>query len=250
MVEMSYDVEIELRLGVHMLHYEDYNNYVENLIEEEALSRDNFVDKNKSDQISFTPYIYNTCSANCAFCSEKLVRDGKVMACDDICSDYDIRLQKVFKWLKGKPVFLSISGKEPSESSNQIKQITDAANQFVEEGGLITDRVIYTNLSGFGKKLGELKDIIEQGKITRIECSRHHYDEEINQQIVNFRDNVLVKSNDCFKQTVKVLNQIVPVKMVCVTQKAGISTCDEIIKYLDFAKSAGANQKSLLYSRH
>ncbi len=222
-----------------MLHYRDYNKYVSELLECKKISGDRFCDVNQIDRISFTPYVYNTCSANCAFCSEKLVRDGKVMACDTICEDYEKHLQSVFRWLKNHQVFLSVSGKEPSESVEQVRLILDEANKFEEAGGIITDRVMYTNLSGFAKRKEELFSCIEKGKISRIECSRHHFNEQINQSIVNFRPSESIKENKVFKNVVKELGGIVPVSMVCVMQKAGISTKEEVESYLEFAVDTG-----------
>lgn len=224
-----------------MLHYKDYNQYVNELLECGKLSNSRFCDINQINRVSFTPYVYNTCSASCCFCSEKLVRNGKAMACGEVCEDYAERLKAVFRWLKNQPVFLSISGKEPSESVEQVGVIIDAATQFEESGGKITDKVMYTNLSGFCKRKEELFSLVKKGKLTRIECSRHHHDENINQSIVNFKPAEPIKENKIFMQTVKELNKITPVKMVCVMQRSGVASKDEVERYIEFAKSAGVD---------
>lgn len=218
-----------------MLHYKDYTEYIQNL------SVKNLHVENKTDtkQISFTPYVYNTCSANCRFCSENLVRDGKVCVCDQVCADYREKLKQIFSWLKKRPVFLSISGREPSESVEQLRDIIEAANEFTGKGGNLTEKVMYSNLSGFCKYKEELIELIQSGKLTRIECSRHHYAEDLNQEIVNFKNGEKIKENAAFLETVRELCKYTDVKMVCVLQKKGVSGLEEVMQYLDFAKMSG-----------
>ena len=75
--------------------------------------------------ISFTPYIYNECSANCRFCSERLSRNGKAMICRNICGDYRERLKNVLDILSDRDVFLSLSGKEPTESPEILSRLDE-----------------------------------------------------------------------------------------------------------------------------
>lgn len=193
------------------------------------------------DQISFTPYIYNVCSANCKFCSEKLVRDGNVMVCGDLVGDYRLRLLDVLEQVKKKPLFLSLSGKEPTESPQQLETILQCANLYDN----IIDKVMYTNLSGFERNFQRLRDAIVDGGLTRIECSRHHYDENVNQTIMNFRNKYQIKTNECFENTVRQLLPLVDLKMVCVIQKTGVKNYDDIVKYIQFARNIGV--KNLVF---
>ncbi len=219
-----------------ILHYKDYETFSNSIeVDEKNFS----VNKNDLNSISFTPYIYNTCSANCRFCSEQLTRDGKVMVCDSVSPDYQNRLAHTFDLLINRPVFLSISGKEPSESLDLVQSILNEANCFVEKGGRIIDRVMYSNLSGFYKDEARFIKLITQGKLTRIECSRHHLDEAINQQIVRFHKGEKIKENAAFIHTIKCLQKYVPIKIVCVLQRSGISTVSEILEYIDYMKKIG-----------
>lgn len=222
-----------------MLHYKDYKEFAR---QEADRGKIPIETKTEGSQLSFTPYIYNKCSANCDFCSEKLVRNGKVMVCDEQCPDYVDRLRQVFDWLRNRPVFLSLSGKEPSESVELLEIITEEAVKFINSGGVITDKVMYSNLSGFCKEKQRLLKVISDIELTRIECSRHHYDEDMNQSIVNFKTGESIKRNDVFQSVVRELNQYVPMKMVCVLQKKGISTIQEILRYLEFAKETGVRE--------
>lgn len=222
-----------------MKHYEDYQKYAKVLAHEKQTV---IVYRDIGDQISFTPYIYNNCSASCAFCSEKLVRNGKRMICEEICADYEERLSKVFERLKTEKVFLSLSGKEPSESPDLLETILHCAGKFEAAGGCITEKVLYSNLSGFCKQKDRLVQMLCNAKTDRIECSRHHYDEAVNQRIVHFRENEAIQYNETFLKVVKALMPLFSVKMVCVLQKQGISCVEEIIRYLEFARGAGVSE--------
>lgn len=213
--------------------YDDYLNYANGLA---ALYGMKLTENDQRDIISFTPYIYNVCSANCKFCSEKLVRDGSVMVCNNWVEDYAKRLNDVFVWLGDQKIFLSLSGKEPTESPLQLKTITECANRFAP---IVTEKVMYTNLSGFGHHFDLLRDIVVKAGLTRIECSRHHYDEEVNQTIMCFRKGVEVRRNEVYRDIINKMADVVDFRLVCVLQKCGVGTLDEIYRYLDFAQSLG-----------
>ncbi len=222
--------------------YADYFQFAKQLVEKEN-NRVVIENKMENDQLSITPYIYNACSANCQFCSEKLVRGGSITVCNGICDDYAEKFESILNRVKATPLFLSLSGKEPTESKDHLRIILDVVRKFQKDGGIVTDKVMYSNLSGFAKDFDGLVDVIKDQNLTRIECSRHHYDEEKNQWIVKFKkyngDVKPIKQNKVFADVVKRLNKIVPVKMVCVLQKAGVGKVDEIIEYLKFAEEMG-----------
>ena len=183
--------------------------------------------------ISFTPYIYNECSANCKFCSERLNRNGRAMICRNMCSNYGERLKEILDKLSDRKIFLSISGKEPTESPKML----EAIEEIVMNYGNISEKVMYSNLSGFCKY--DLKAILDKIGLTRIECSRHHFDEDLNNSIMCFNRNEQIKYNKIFTQTVKKLSESLNIRMVCVFQKSGICDYTGINKYLDFARSMG-----------
>ena len=183
--------------------------------------------------ISFTPYIYNECSANCRFCSERLSRNGKAMICRNVCGDYRERLKNVLDILSDRDVFLSLSGKEPTESPEMLGSIAETVLNYKNIG----EKVMYSNLSGFCKY--DLKNILDKIGLTRIECSRHHFDENVNNSIMCFNRNEKIKYNGVFTETVRQLSENFNMRMVCVFQKTGISDYQGIKQYLDFARSTG-----------
>lgn len=157
--------------------------------------------------------------------------------------DYADKFERILNRFKATPLFLSLSGKEPTESKEHLRIILDVVRNFQQNGGIVTDKVMYSNLSGFAKDFNGLVDVIKDQELTRIECSRHHFDEEKNQWIVKFKkcngDVEPIKQNKIFVDVVKRLNKVVPVRMVCVLQKAGVGKVDEVIEYLKFAEEMG-----------
>ncbi len=221
--------------------YADYYQFAKQLVTNN--SKVTIESRMDNNQLSITPYIYNACSANCQFCSEKLVRGGSITVCNGISTDYADKFAKILNRVKDTPIFLSLSGKEPTESKEHLKVILDVVKGFQENGGNITDKVMYSNLSGFAKDFDGLIEVLKNNDITRIECSRHHFNEEKNQWIVNFKrfngGFEPIMKNEVFADVVKRLNAIIPVKMVCVLQKAGIGKVEEIVEYLNFAAEMG-----------
>lgn len=239
-----------------MKNYNDYKRFAEQILNEnnqieyinQTSDEDNFLaGKNILEgykckkQISFTPYIYNECSANCQFCSEHLVRQGKAMVCKDICDNYIDKLNNILENLKEISVFLSLSGKEPTESLSFVENVLAAVAIFENTGGEISSKVMYSNLSGVVNNLDKVKQLIEEYNINRIECSRHHFDEEINQSIMRFKQQK-IKENIIFENIIKKLSAMVEIKLVCVIQRGGIDTFDKVCRYLDWARTIGVKQ--------
>ena len=191
--------------------------------------------------LSFTPYIYNECSAACQFCSEHLIRNKKAMVCGEVNEGYFKKLREILNDLNELEIFLSLSGKEPTESLDFVEGILKCVKDFELSGGRITEKVMYSNLSGLVENMERMKELVEKYHMDRIECSRHHYDEEKNQSIVRFK-NSSMKQNVVFEDVVKELLNFIDIKMVCVIQKGGIEEINQIKKYLDWAKSMGISQ--------
>lgn len=191
--------------------------------------------------LSFTPYIYNECSAACRFCSEHLIRNKKAMICREVSEEYARKLRGILDDLKELEIFLSLSGKEPTESLDFVEGILKCVADFELSGGRITEKVMYSNLSGLVENMGQMQKMINQYRINRIECSRHHFDEDKNQAIVRFK-NSPIKQNEVYEDIVKSLLGLIEVKMVCVVQKGGIENAEQLENYLNWAKSIGVSQ--------
>ncbi|MCR4761111.1 MAG: hypothetical protein K5705_12765 [Oscillospiraceae bacterium] len=221
-----------------MYYYADYQQYIA-----EALDKSiPVIRAAERGTLSFTPYISNHCSAACRFCSEKLYSGGIVSAELRVCSRYREKLTEILCAQRGRSIFLSVSGMEPSESIEQLSLVSDAVRQAEQSGCVFTERVMYSNLSGFAKNRERLTALVRSLKLTRIECSRHHFDDAVNQTIVRFKDGETIRQNSVFTQTVRELLQIVSVTMVCVMQKTGIAAPEDILSYLEFARQTGVRK--------
>ena len=218
-----------------MKYFDDYKRYVQ----ERVGDRVPVIKAKDSGTLSFTPYISNPCSARCQFCSEKLSTAGAKAAALNVCDHYCDKLVKALLFQKDCPIFLSISGMEPSESPDQLTLVKEAVALAMRQGCRIISKVTYSNLSGFTKYWDELTSVIKELQLTRIECSRHHFDEDTNQSIVRFRDGEKIRSNAEFRRIVQSLLPIVPMTMACVMQKNGIATASDVISHLEFAREIG-----------
>jgi len=216
-------------------HYDDYKRYISECVDQ-SIPIEKVVE---SGRLSFTPYISNSCSASCRFCSEKLICGGVVAAGLSVCSGYRDKLVNALVHQRSRNVFLSISGMEPTESIEQLSLVNEAVQIAEQQGCTFCERVMYSNLSGFTKHWDRLSKMVKELKLTRIECSRHHFDESTNQYIARFKEGETIRSNEVFINTVKKLLAIVPMTMVCVMQKTGIGSPESVVSYLEFAHSMG-----------
>ena len=104
---------------------------------------------------------------------------------------------------------------------------------------------MYSNMSGFVKNMDGLLDILRNRDLTRIECSRHHYDEDINQDIVRFKKYhgmiEPIHRNEVLKNVISRVQQEIPVRLVCVLQTKGVHTIEDISQYIAFAQRMGVD---------
>ena len=221
--------------GLNIKYYEDYRQAARMISEKTGIP----VSRSESSLVSFTPYVDNNCSAACRFCSERLTKNGQTSRCVGICRDYEQRLEAALSRLQGKQVFLSVSGKEPTESPGQLKTICRAACKAKAQGLSVSEAVLYTNLSGFCKYGEELEKTLCALPLSRIEFSRHHFDENVNQSIMQFRPGEEIKSNRALACVVRKLSESFPMKAVCVLQKTGVADIDGVQRYVEFARSLG-----------
>lgn len=220
-----------------MKFYDDYKKEAMRLADGYGIP----VNTSRGDLLSFTPYIENSCSAACRFCSERLTKNGMDSSCGSVCPDYQKRLAGVLMRLRDKRIFLSLSGKEPTESPEQLELISSAVNAARQSGLVLSEAVMYSNLSGFCKWGDRILEAVSALPLTRIEFSRHHFDEEINQRIMRFRSGERIRYNETLSAVVKQLGERYPERMVCVLQKAGIGDVEGVMRYLEFARSLGVN---------
>ena len=193
------------------------------------------------ERISFTPYVHNACSARCGFCSERLIRRHAGPGNPVTADFYSDKLGRILKDLSETELFLSVSGMEPLEDSAFVERALARFQRFEEEGGRIAEKVIYSNLSKAARDPEDVVRLVARYRIDRIETSRHHFDEGINERIMRFKRGQPVVHNDCYESAIRYLRDSVALRLACVVQKTGIHTLQDVIGYIDWAVSIGIN---------
>lgn len=236
------------------MNYTTYNNLANSYAERYNITIDNYDDehpiiedrlfKNKMlhSRISFTPYIYNQCSAVCQFCSERIHRkDETPFSLNSVCTDYYSKLDEILHELSDIDIFLSISGMEPLESLDVLESVLTSFHKHQKSGGSVSEKVIYSNLSAMVHSDKRILELIKKFRVDRVETSRHHYDEDKNQEIMRFRKDQLIALNTEYTKAVSKLVNHVDLKLACVLQKQGVNSVSEVGKYLDWANSLGVS---------
>jgi uncharacterized Fe-S cluster-containing radical SAM superfamily protein len=196
--------------------------------------------------LTFTPFANAVvCNAHCAFCSEELSRDHlHQLTAKHLIEDYALyfmRLQEVLAELRGFPLGLSVSGLEPTADKRWLMSLLDTI-LVAEKGGVIFDeKVLYTNGSGLSNH-PELIQALLQTEFDRIELSRCHFDETINQRIMRFNRNQALWRNAAFDELVTNLAHRMHLKLSCILTQSGICDVASMEKYLQWVADLGVKE--------
>ncbi|QHT67659.1 radical SAM protein [Rhodocytophaga rosea] len=196
--------------------------------------------------LTFTPFANAVaCNAHCAFCSEELLRDQHhQLTAKQLIRDYPSyfsRLQEVLAAFKGFPLGLSVSGLEPTADRKWLLHLLETIQQAEKTGVIFDEKVIYTNGSGLSTH-PDLIQALLQNRFDRIELSRCHFDETVNQQIMRFNRNQPVWRNAAFEKLVSDLPQAVHLKLSCILTKTGIRDIISLEKYLQWVARLGVKE--------
>ncbi len=196
--------------------------------------------------ITFTPYAGSKpCSARCGFCSENLrFANFKAAAQLPMPENYHQLLASALTQIIHIPLGLSLSGLEFSDDHSWAIATIHELLQWQALGGTWTEKACYSNLAGFAD-IDNAKPLIlslQQLGIERFEVSRHHYDSAINQQMMRFRAHEAIQSNTVFSNVLDVLSVRFSITLVCIVQQQGIKNLDDVLAYLDWAKSLGIHK--------
>lgn len=196
--------------------------------------------------VTFTPFASKEpCTARCQFCSEALIYKHATQLSASLRprADYFKQLQRAFEFLGSVPKGLSLSGLEATSNEDWLLGVLDAAKDAESRFGRFTDRVIYTNATGFSRdRAEEILAALQKIDLTRAEISRHSRDETRNQAIMRYRDSVEVQYNAVFERAVHKAMDYIPVKMVCVIQEGGVETHGELVDYLLWVQKLGVKE--------
>ena len=193
--------------------------------------------------VSFTPYAsVKPCSARCVFCSERLMHRQTRVLTGDLRPGpvYFQGLDAVLTQLHGLPMGISLSGLEPTDAPHWLIDVIQLLQQHEQQGLLCRKKVLYTNGSGFARS--ESRELIEALRgfgMDQVELSRHHYRSTVNQHLMRFRVQQAIRHETTFEQVARKLNSMLPVRLVCLIQRGGIETVEDIIQYLEWAHTLG-----------
>lgn len=187
-----------------------------------------------SDPLTFTPFAAaRPCSARCHFCSETLRHRGQKRLAASLrpTAGYHDRLTAVLAELKGLRLGLSLSGLEATDDPVWLFSALD-----VLDGFDFTDRVLYSNTNGLEPYV---VDRLFTSELDRIEVSRHHFNESLNDAIMRFREGEPARDSSTFERRVRQATARVEVRLVCVVQRSGICTPESAQRYVDWARNLG-----------
>ena len=108
----------------------------------------------------------------------------------------------------------------------------------------VEERVLYSNGNGLSPRATGARIVprLAAFALTRVEISRHAVDEQANDRIMRFHDHAHVKERAAFEDTVRFVREGgVRVRLVCVVQKGGVSSLEETMRYVDWARSLGVD---------
>ena len=197
--------------------------------------------------VTFTPYASSrACSARCRFCSENLIlkKPGTIGQSLRPPEGYHDQLLETLLTLKQIPMGISLSGLEISDDPLWLLKTIDVLMNWEELGGAWTERAAYTNGSGFATEdCYKLIDALSRLKIDRLEVSRHHFLEDINQKLMRFKDSYKIKAGTVFEKTLKrLIDSGLPITLICILQKKGVNSLSEIEEYLSWSRNLGVRK--------
>ncbi|TAD98583.1 MAG: hypothetical protein EAZ97_10605 [Bacteroidetes bacterium] len=191
---------------------------------------------------TFTPFANAVpCNAHCAFCSEDLVRKGEHLpTAQTLIKDYKRYfegLKAILNEFKGLKMGLSLSGLEATAEPKWLSELLEILTN-TDFDSIFDEKVLYTNGTGL-VNFPELILQIQKAGFERIELSRCHDDEKINQQIMYFNKNQAVRKNEVFKSLFD--NEYLKnhIKISCILTKKGINSLEKLENYLEWVDSLG-----------
>lgn len=182
---------------------------------------------------NFTVITNGGCAAKCSFCTDSYTRKAS--------KQYLENLEKALSPDGALPynfIQCSISGGEPTTSPN-LQEILE----IITESRRFRKVVLTTN----GAKLDEHKELIAK-HISHLNISRHGIGDAVNEQV--FQTKHFIKDAQ-LKDVCSYFNRMgIDVNFNYVYTKDKMLTKPEVIAYVEYAKSMGANSVSLRYDQN
>lgn len=148
----------------------------------------------------------NACNANCDFCNP-----GKINNSFNL-----LKLDKILQELTNKQILskISITGGEPLINIGKIKDIINICKKY--------NLPLFLNTNGYN--IDKLEEIYSN--FNTIYISKHHYDNGINNKIMNLQTPSILEFSKINKDSKICLN--------CVLQKGYIDSYEKVIEFLEY----------------
>ncbi len=195
--------------------------------------------------LTFTPYANPApCNAHCSFCSEQLQRKNQShLSSQKVIKNFDRyfeSLAKVLSDLKDVDnLGLSLSGLEATRNKEWLLRLIALLKG--DNTPRFNEKVLYTNSSGLFE-CTELIHEIKAAAFDRLEISRLHFDDVINNSVMRFNTDVEIQKNTLFEPLIQSLRKNITVRLSCLMTKETISSLPMIESYLNWVKSMGVTQ--------
>lgn len=184
---------------------------------------------------NFTIFLDNYCNADCKFCVEqiKTANTGKIektrIAEKEV---YVERLDEVLQKIRPLNPSISVTGGEPLLSP-WFDDVMKLLGKY-----RFRKTVITTN----GTDIKKHMDAIIEAGISHVNFSRPHMDERIVQNIMRFGCDHHMTTYDEFPEIIDYLEKNrVRTRFNCIMSREGISSVEDMKKYLDFIRSLGCH---------
>lgn len=196
--------------------------------------------------VTFTPYAATQpCSARCHFCSENLREIGPDVHASQLrpSSTYFLQLQEALNELQGLPISYSLSGLEMSDDRQWFLTLLNVLQSHARVSP-VDKKVLYSNTSGLLaiEQDRELEQAIAKFEFSWIELSRHHFDQNLNQQLMRFRISSGAASNTAFEHCLSFLQKYTEAKLVCIVLSGGVDKLEQMQGYIHWARSLGVRK--------
>ncbi len=195
--------------------------------------------------ITLTPYAsVRPCSARCGFCSENLRQHAGGLAGAMLRPgpDYFAQLRAALQLLHAVPLSYSLSGLEMTDDAQWLQTLLHTLST-TPDGPCVEQRVLYSNGAGLARTHGErLLDALVDFRVSWLELSRHHPLQVQNDAIMRFRAGEPIGDATTFVQTARRIAARLPLRLVCIVQRGGVCSAEEIARYIEWARSCGAGQ--------
>ncbi len=194
--------------------------------------------------LTFTPYANPTpCNAHCSFCSEELLRvDASRLTAKTLIGDFDRYfdgLERCWAELAGFEAGLSLSGLEATSDAGWLLRLLGLVQR---HGALFPSRVLYTNGSGLVND-ARLIPALRGAGFTGVELSRAHFDPKRNHLVMRFARGEAIREAGAFGEVVtRVLEAGLPLKLVCIVNRQGVSSLAGVERYVDEARALGVRR--------